>query len=132
MMRYAGLSLLFFAACGSGSRSDADASTPDAESLTIGEICDLLTPITCMRDAECFNSYPDPCSVSFREDCCEEDNSCPLMNGITVIQVDNCIAALSAATCDEIVDEFPASCRDITRPPDAIDTNPRLRRWSSF
>jgi hypothetical protein len=106
--------------CDSSSSSSPDAAPPDAAVLTIGEICDLLTPVTCESDAECFDFYPLPCSESFRDDCCEDKGSCSLVNGVLLEQVMACIAAMESATCEEIDQEFPESCRNIVSSPDAV------------
>ena len=115
--------------CGSSSSSRADAAPPDAAVLTIGEICDLLTPVTCERDAECFDFFPSPCAESFRDACCEGDGSCSVINGVLLDQVMACIAAMESATCDEIENDFPEPCRSITSSPVALapgDLAPRL------
>jgi len=121
--------------CGDGSSSSPDAAPPDAAPLTIGEICDLLTPVTCERDAECFDSFPLPCPESFREACCEGDGSCSLINGVRIDQVMDCIAAMDSITCEDIETNFPEPCNSITSSPAALESRVgRLREpglWSS-
>jgi len=109
--------MLGAAACG-GSEATPDAAPvgpPDASAIsTIGEICLALTDVTCSRDAECFDFFDLPCDQSYYQFCCVDDGRCDLANGVSRQQVDACVAALEAATCDEIELDFPRECVGIT------------------
>jgi hypothetical protein len=107
--------LLFLACSDDDPAARLDASPPDAASLTIGEICVMLTPVTCARDSECFQSFDPPCADSFYRRCCERFDSCEHTNGVSADQVAACIAGMESATCDEIENEFPQPCVDIAR-----------------
>jgi hypothetical protein len=109
--------LLVAGACG-GSDARPDASPPgppDASAvLTIGDICISLTDVTCTRDAECFDFFDPPCDQSYYAFCCVDDGICDVVNGVTAQEVQVCISALQAATCEEIESSFPEDCVGIT------------------
>lgn len=107
------LTCLFLACSNDELDATIDASPPDAGSLTIADICVMLTPVTCERDAECFQSLDPPCAESFYFRCCERFDSCDRVNGVSSQRVDECIAAMESATCDEIENDFPESCAHI-------------------
>lgn len=90
-----------------------DASRSDAGPLTIAEICVMLTPVTCERDAECFQSLDPPCPETFYFRCCERFDSCDRVNGVSRERVEGCIAAMESATCSEIENDFPEPCAHI-------------------
>jgi len=104
------------AACGGDDDAIAvDAAPPDAApELTIGDICLLLTDVTCTRDAECFDFFELPCDESYFRFCCADDGICQVVNGVTRPEVDECIRALEQATCEEIDTDFPEPCVGIT------------------
>lgn len=104
-------------ACGGDddATSAADAAPPDAaRELAIGDICLLLTDVICTRDAECFDFFELPCDDSYYRWCCEDNESCEFINGVTQADVDACITALEQATCEEIDSDFPQACVGIT------------------
>lgn len=112
------LSLVFCACAGQSDKRDAgEADLPDAAPLTIGDICRLLTPATCERDAECFQDLPPPCEDSLMERCCGEAGTCDEINGVTHDRVEDCIAAIEEGTCAEL-EELPVPCREIAVPMD--------------
>ena len=109
---------LSVSACGGESDADdpADAGESDAAApFTIGDICRLLAPATCERDAECFQSLPPPCEASLMERCCGEAGTCDQVNGVTPDRVEECISAIYEATCPEL-EELPAPCERIAAP----------------
>jgi len=100
----------------------------------IGDICIALTDVTCTRDAECFDFFDLPCDESYYKFCCVDDGLCDLVNGVSRGQVDACIAALEAATCDEIESDFPGECVGITSrdgPPEITHLQMR-RAWGAL
>ena len=101
--------------CGGEDEAPPDAMPrPDAAILTIGDICSLLTDVTCRRDAECFDFFDLPCDESYFRYCCSDDGICDIVNGVTLEEVRVCETALEEATCSEIDNDFPASCVGIT------------------
>jgi hypothetical protein len=111
---------LFVVACGGGDGEQEDSgvgaivdATPP---LTIGEICELLAPSSCERDAECLQSLPPPCEESLIERCCGQSGTCALVNGVTHERVQECIAAIYEATCAELEEGVPPPCTRISNP----------------
>lgn len=129
-LEFAILPLLLCACAGQGDET-VDAAPPDAAPLTIGDICRLLTPATCERDAECFQGLPPPCAESLYQRCCGEAGTCDQVNGVTKERVDDCITAIYEGTCAEL-EELPVPCREIAAPADqALRSleSVRVRLW---
>jgi hypothetical protein len=108
------LPLLFCACTGEGEET-LDAAPPDAAPLTIGDICRLVAPATCERDAECFQDLPPPCEEALFQRCCGDARTCDEINGVTQERVNDCIAAIYEGTCTEL-EELPVPCREIAVP----------------
>lgn len=113
------IAILPFAVCACGGQNEdfdaGPAEVADAAPLTIGDICHLLAPATCERDAECFQELPPPCEESLIERCCGEASTCDQINGVTKERVDDCISAIYEETCAEL-EELPVPCREIAAP----------------